>query len=104
MDLMDFYGSRFFFNFWLVAKTTIRALRASTGFIELRLAGRAVPASTRRRGLKGQTAIEYLLLVALGVAVVVVGIAVAGQLKGFSDTIMTRVSIERNSTIAMLVR
>ncbi len=56
------------------------------------------------RTARGQTAIEYLLLVALGVAVVVMGIAVAGQLKGFSDVLMTRVGMERNTTIAMLLK
>ena len=52
---------------------------------------------------KGQASVEYLLLVALGIAVVVMGIAVAAQLKGFTDTLMTRVGLERNATIAMIV-
>ncbi|MFA6049406.1 MAG: hypothetical protein WC792_05685 [Candidatus Micrarchaeia archaeon] len=53
---------------------------------------------------RAQTAIEYLLLIALGVAVVVMGVAVAGQLKGFSDILLTRVGMERNTTIAMLLK
>ncbi len=96
---MDFYGPRFFFSLQLLAKTTLGRLQGFFVLAGLRPGGVEVP-----RARKAQTAIEYLLLVALGVAIVVVGIAVAGQLKGFSDTIMTRVSIERNSTMAMLVR
>lgn len=45
-----------------------------------------------------------MLLIALGVAVVVMGVAVAGQLKGFSDILLTRVGMERNTTIAMLLK
>ena len=56
-----------------------------------------------RKRLRGQTSIEYLLLVALGIAVVVLGIAVAAQLNAFTDTLMTRIGLERDATIAMLV-
>ncbi len=81
-------------------------------FFWLRFAAKAILKKTREslapetnaRRFHGQTAVEYLLLIALGIAVVVIGVAIAAQLKGFSDAVMTRTGIERNATIAMLVR
>ncbi len=55
-------------------------------------------------GERAQTATEYILLVALGLALVLLGIAVATQIQDFANNLMTRVSIERNSTISMLLR
>jgi len=53
---------------------------------------------------KAQTAIEYILLVTLGLGLVLLAIAVASQIQGFTNNLMTRVSVERNSTISMLIR
>jgi len=53
---------------------------------------------------RGQAAIEYLLLIALGIAIVIVGVAVALQIREFTSVVVNRVGIERNSTLAMLVR
>lgn len=53
---------------------------------------------------RGQAAVEYLLLIALGLVVVIVGVAVALQIQQFTSVVAERVSIERNSTLAMMVR
>jgi len=53
---------------------------------------------------RGQAATEYILLVALGLVIVVVGIALAFQVKGFTDAIATRIADERNALIAMVLR
>ena len=53
---------------------------------------------------KAQAAVEYLLLLAIGLAVVIVGVALASQLKTLSDSVLGRVDAERNSTLSMLVR
>jgi Flp pilus assembly pilin Flp len=52
---------------------------------------------------RGQTAAEYILLVALGLVVLMVGITVALQLQGISSSVSARVALEENNTIAMLV-
>lgn len=52
---------------------------------------------------RGQTAAEYLLLVALGLVVLLVGISVALQLRTISTSVTSRVALEENNTIAMLV-
>lgn len=51
-----------------------------------------------------QVSTEYLLLIALGIAVILAGIGVALQLRGMADAVAGRVQSERNSTLAMLVR
>ena len=49
-----------------------------------------------------QVSTEYLLLVAVGLAVIIVGIGIAMQLRGMADVVATRVQAERNSTLQML--
>lgn len=51
-----------------------------------------------------QGATEYLLLVAMGLVIILVGIGVALQLRSLADLVVTRVRIERNNTLTMLVR
>ena len=51
-----------------------------------------------------QVSSEYLLLIAVGLAVILVGIGVALQIRGLSDLVVSRVRIERNNTLQMLVR
>ncbi len=51
-----------------------------------------------------QGSTEYLLLVAMGLAVILVGIGVALQLRSLSDLVVSRVRVERNNTLSMLVR
>lgn len=53
---------------------------------------------------RGQAATEYLLLIAVSLAVVLIGVAVALELKNLSDVVITRVRAERNATISMLIR
>ena len=60
----------------------------------------------KRKGLgqRGQTSTEYMLLIALGLAIVIVSVVVANQIKNMTDSLMMRTELERNSTIAMVVR
>jgi uncharacterized protein (UPF0333 family) len=55
-------------------------------------------------GERGQTSTEYMLLIALGLTVVIVSIAIATQIKGMTDSLLVRAQIERDSTISMIVR
>jgi uncharacterized protein (UPF0333 family) len=60
---------------------------------------------TRRRlGQRGQTSTEYMLLIALGLTVVIISIAIATQMKDMTDTLLVRAQIERDATISMIVR
>ena len=54
--------------------------------------------------LRGQAATEYILLIALGLVIVVVAMAIAFQVKGFTDSLSTRIAIERSALISLLVR
>ena len=58
----------------------------------------------KRLGNRGQTSTEYMLLIALGLAIVIVSIAVANQIKSMTDSLMLRTELERNATIAMLIK
>ncbi len=53
---------------------------------------------------RGQAATEYLLLVAVGLAILVVAVSLVLQLRGISDTVANHVRSERAEAIAMLVR
>ena len=53
---------------------------------------------------KGQAATEYLLLIAVSLAIILVGVGVALELKNLSDVVITRTRAERNATISMLIR
>jgi len=59
---------------------------------------------TRGLGQRGQTSTEYMLLIALGLTVVIISIAIATQIKGMTDSLLVRAQIERESTISMIVR
>lgn len=56
------------------------------------------------RDSRAQAATEYLLLIAVSLAVVLIGIAVALELRNLSDVVVSRARSERNSTISMLIR
>jgi uncharacterized protein (UPF0333 family) len=58
----------------------------------------------KKLGQRGQTATEYMLLIALGLTVVIVSIAVATQIKDMTDSLMVRAQLERDSTVAMIIR
>lgn len=53
---------------------------------------------------RGQAATEYLLLIAVSLAIILVGVGVALELKGLSDIVIARTRLERNATISMLIR
>jgi uncharacterized protein (UPF0333 family) len=53
---------------------------------------------------RAQAATEYLLLVAVGLAILVVAVSLVLQLRGISDTVAASVRSERAEAIAMLVR
>gem|GEM_PF-1198219 len=53
---------------------------------------------------RGQAATEYLLLIAVSLAIILVGVGVALELKSLSDIVILRTRLERNATISMLIR
>lgn len=53
---------------------------------------------------RSQTSAEYLLLIALGIVVLLVGIGVALQLRTLSTAVVDRVRLERNNSIGMITR
>jgi uncharacterized protein (UPF0333 family) len=53
---------------------------------------------------RGQTATEYMLLIALGLAIVIATVIITNQVKVMTDTLMLRTELERNATIAMTIR
>lgn len=55
-------------------------------------------------GQRGQTSTEYMLLIALGLAIVIVSIVISNQIKSMTDALMVRTELERNATIAMIIR
>lgn len=56
------------------------------------------------RDERGQISTEYLLLLALGMLIVIIGVTIALQLKTLSDFVAARTAVERNATMAMLVK
>jgi uncharacterized protein (UPF0333 family) len=58
----------------------------------------------RALGQRGQTSTEYMLLIALGLTIVIISIAIATQIKGMTDSLLVRAAVERESTISMIVR
>lgn len=53
---------------------------------------------------EGQTAVEYILLVALSLALLLVGFATAVGIKGLTDGLVRVLSDKRNATITGLMR
>ena len=53
---------------------------------------------------RAQTSTEYMLLIALGLAIVIATVIVTNQVKVMTDTLMLRTELERNATIAMIIR
>lgn len=51
---------------------------------------------------RAQVATEYLLIVAIGIAVVVAGAVLATRMLDFVNWASWQVSVQRNATIAML--
>jgi hypothetical protein len=45
-----------------------------------------------------------MLLIALGLAIVIATVIVTNQVKVMTDTLMLRTELERNATIAMIIR
>lgn len=52
---------------------------------------------------KSQAAVEYILLVALGLFIIVVGFTLAFYVNNFANSILASVEQTRNQAIAMLV-
>ena len=59
----------------------------------------AKPAQAKTRG---QAAVEYILLVALGLFVLVIAFALANYVKNFADATLLEVAVNRNETIALI--
>ena len=53
---------------------------------------------------KGQAAVEYILLVALGLFIIIVGFTVAFYINNFTSSVLTGVESTRSQTIALLVK
>ncbi len=53
---------------------------------------------------RAQVSTEYLLFLALGLVIVIVGVALALQVKNLADLVSARAAAERNATISMLAR
>ena len=58
----------------------------------------------RKLGQRGQTSTEYMLLIALGLTVVIISIAIASQIRVMTDSLMLRAQFERDSAIAMITK
>lgn len=52
---------------------------------------------------KGQAAVEYILLVALGLFLIIIAFTIAFYVKTFTDATLVDIALTRNETIAMLV-
>lgn len=52
---------------------------------------------------KGQAAIEYILLISLGLFVLVIAFALAFYVRTFADATLLEVAVTRNETIAMIL-
>lgn len=52
---------------------------------------------------KGQAAVEYILLIALGLFVLVIAFALAFYVRTFADATLLEVAATRNETIAMIL-
>ena len=52
---------------------------------------------------RGQAAVEYILLIALGLFVLVIAFALAYYIRTFADATLVEVALNRNETMAMLV-
>jgi uncharacterized protein (UPF0333 family) len=52
---------------------------------------------------RGQAAVEYILLVALGLFLIIIAFTIAFYVKTFTDATLADIAITRNETIAMLL-
>ncbi|MFA4946661.1 MAG: hypothetical protein WC607_03950 [Candidatus Micrarchaeia archaeon] len=52
---------------------------------------------------RGQAAVEYILLIALGLFVLVIAFALAFYVRTFADATLLEVALNRNETIQMLI-
>ncbi len=52
---------------------------------------------------RGQAAVEYILLVALGLFLLIIAFTIAFYVKTFTDATLADIALTRNETIAMLV-
>jgi len=55
-------------------------------------------------GKRSQASVEYILLLALGLFILVMAFALAYYAKSFTDATLAEVARTRNETIALLVR
>jgi hypothetical protein len=87
-------------------RVRLKEKRAHGRFLQRILSAASVANYMKRKGLgqRGQTSTEYMLLVALGLTIVIISIAIATQIKGMTDSLLVRAQIERDSTISMIVR
>jgi len=53
---------------------------------------------------RGQAAVEYILLIALGIFIIVIAFAFALWIKGYSDTLLTEVQTSRAETIQLFLQ
>ena len=53
---------------------------------------------------KSQAAVEYILLVALGLFIIVVGFTLAFYINSFTNSVLSGVDATRSQTIALLIR
>ncbi len=53
---------------------------------------------------RAQVSTEYLLLLSLGLVVAIVAVGLALQIQNLANVVMTRISSERNETLAMLTQ
>jgi len=52
---------------------------------------------------KGQAAVEYILLVALGLFLLIIAFTIAFYVKTFTDATLADIALTRNETIAMMI-
>jgi len=52
--------------------------------------------------MKGQAAVEYILLVALGLFLLIIAFTIAFYVKTFTDATLADIALTRNETIAMI--
>ena len=52
---------------------------------------------------RGQTSVEYILLLAFGLFIVIVGFTLALYVKNFTDSALGLVAVSRNETLGLLL-
>ncbi len=52
---------------------------------------------------RGQAAVEYILLIALGLFILVLAFSLAYYVRSFADATLVEVALSRNETIQMII-